>query len=236
MRDYELLDALGGINPEYIDSATKSKSNKKTFGFKWGVIAACFVIVTVIVVTIFQNGLSGTKTETINLDNGEKIIFVKTDTVGNILSLDMDVTTRPLTEEEINAIFVDLPIAAVAIFPSDEVAGSNRKLIGIEGKIENTKIVISTSDVQLFDKVIVGDEKSTEINGTSVTAGYFITDRNSNGEQNAIYYASFSLGDNTVYIENAGTKAESEQTKSDLAIILQKLIDNGLENLDSLKE
>ncbi len=62
-------------------------------------------------------------------------------------------------------------------------------MIGFEGKIENAKVVISTTDIALLDTKIVGSEESSEVNGTSVTAGYFVTDRNSAGEQNVISYA-----------------------------------------------
>ncbi len=91
---------------------------------------------------------------------------------------------------------------------------SNKELIGFEGKIENAKVVISTTDIALLDTKIVGSEESREVNGTSVTAGYFVTDRNSVGEQNVIYYATFKLGDSTVYVENAGAKTESESVKT----------------------
>ena len=80
---------------------------------------------------------------------------------------------------------------------------------------------------------LVGSEESSEVNGTSVTAGYFVTDRNSVGEQNVIYYATFKLGDSTVYVENAGAKTESESVKNDLATIIQELINNGALDLSS---
>lgn len=106
-------------------------------------------------------------------------------------------------------------------------------LIGFKGKIENAKVVISTTDIALLDTKIVGSEESSEVNGTSVTAGYFVTDRNSVGEQNVIYYATFKLGDSTVYVENAGAKTESESVKNDLATIIQELINNGALDLSS---
>lgn len=115
----------------------------------------------------------------------------------------------------------------------DTVSDSNKELIGFEGKIENAKVVISTTDIALLDTKIVGSEESSEVNGTSVTAGYFVTDRNSVGEQNVIYYATFKLGDSTVYVENAGAKTESESVKNDLATIIQELINNGALDLSS---
>ena len=52
-------------------------------------------------------------------------------------------------------------------------------------------------------------------------------------EQNVIYYATFKLGDSTVYVENAGAKTESESVKNDLATIIQELINNGALDLSS---
>lgn len=56
MKDYELLDAIGGINPEYIDSAEKSiRKDKKHIWKKLLPIAACLclVISAVILPSIF---------------------------------------------------------------------------------------------------------------------------------------------------------------------------------------
>lgn len=95
-------------------------------------------------------------------------------------------------------------------------------------------MVISTTNISLLDTEISGNEEISTVNGTSVTAGYFVTDPNSNGEQNAIYYATFKLGDSTIYVENAGAKTESETIKNDLATIIQELINNGALDLSAI--
>lgn len=41
---------------------------------------------------------------------------MKSDNVGGSLALDVDVTTKPLTEDETLALFSDLPVTANAIF------------------------------------------------------------------------------------------------------------------------
>ena len=114
--------------------------------------------------------------------------------------------------------------------------GCGKGLIGFEGRIGNTKMVISTADISLLDTVIDGAEKISTVNGISVIAGYFVTDRNSVGKQNAIYYATFKLGDSTVYVENAGDKSESENVKNDLSHIIQELINNGELDLHHLAD
>jgi flagellar biosynthesis/type III secretory pathway M-ring protein FliF/YscJ len=59
MKDYKLLDAVGGIDPKYIESAEKSKETKKTGWFKWVAMAACLCLV--VVATIYnQNNINPT--------------------------------------------------------------------------------------------------------------------------------------------------------------------------------
>lgn len=52
----------------------------------------------------------------------------------------------------------------------------------------------------------------------------------------AIYYATFKLGDCTVYVENAGAKDDSESVKNELAETVQELIDHGSFNLNPFNE
>ena len=113
---------------------------------------------------------------------------------------------------------------------------NSQNLIGFKGKIENVKIIVSTSDIPLIDTVIVGKEESAELNGISITAGYFVTDPNSKGEQNAIYYATFELGNCKIYLENSGMIDDSEVIKNQLAEVIQKLIENGELDLTSFAD
>ena len=142
----------------------------------------------------------------------------------------MDVTVEPLAEEEAANLFskfTDFPVTANAIYKnSDKDTGNPQELIGYEGTIGNVKIVVSLSDMQLLDAVIVGAEETTELNGTSIAAGYFITDPNSKGEQNAIYYATLELSSCKVYLENADTVENRETTKQQLVEVIQKLTEN----------
>ena len=232
MNSKKFSEAMSELDSKYVDEAISYKKKaKKPVWAKWGAIAACFVAVTVLGVGLFQSGLFGSHTDIATLNNGEKIVFVKSDNVGGSLALDVDVTTKPLTEDETLALFSDLPVTANAIcLNSDIDAGGSQELIGFEGQVGNVKVIISTSDVQLLDTGIVGTEKVSEINGITIVAGYFVTDPNSRGEQNAIYYATFEIGDCKVYLENGGMKDDSETIKNQLAEVIQKLTENG--NLD----
>lgn len=235
MNAKKFSDAMSELDTKYVDEALNYKKKAKKPGWvKWGAMAACFAVIAVLGVGVFQSGLFGNKTDIATLDNGNEIIFVKSETAGSSIDIDGTITTRQLTETEAASLFPNLTVTAHAVFRVDDtVSDSNKELIGFEGKIENAKVVISTTDIALLDTKIVGSKENSEVNGTSVTAGYFVTDRNSVGEQNVIYYATFKLGDSTVYVENAGAKTESESVKNDLATIIQELINNGALDLSS---
>lgn len=220
---------MSELDSKYVDEAINYKKKaKKPIWAKWRAVAACFVAVAILGVGLFQSGLFGNRTDIATLNNGDKIIFVKSDHVGGSLDLAVDITTKQLTENEAEALFPGLSVTANAIFQNNNMdAGNSQELIGFEGQIGNIKVIISTSNVQLLDTVIDGTEENTEINGVTITAGYFVTDPNSKGEQNAIYYATFEIDSCKVYLENAGTKADSETTKNQLAEVIQKLIENG---------
>lgn len=237
MNTKRFSEAMSEIDDKYVDETINYQQKKKKINWiKWTSIAACFALVAVFSIGVWQGGWFSSSNDIATLDNGDKIIFSKSDIVGSSLSLAFDMTTRELTEEETRALFADLPVAANAIFiAGDEGTGNAQELIGFEGKIGEIKLIITTSDLPLLDTTIIGNEKATEVDGVSVTAGYFLTDPNSRDEQTVIYYAAFELGSNIVYVENAGTKAESETVKNDLAAVIQKLIGNGELDLTSVK-
>ena len=136
--------------------------------------------------------------------------------------MDLDVTARPLNDEEIKILFADLPVTANAYFDTD-----NHNMIGFEGEIGDMKLVVSKQGVNLMDTVIAGNEYISTIEGVQINAGYFVTKANSKGKKTAIYYATFDIGKNTVYVENAGAESESDTVKNDLADTILKLIKNG---------
>ena len=236
MNSKKFSEAMSELDSKYVDEALNYKKNaKKPVWAKWGAIAACFVMVAVLGVGVFQSGLFGNKIDIATLDNGNEIIFVKSGTAVSSIDIDGTITTRQLTEAETASLFPNLTVTAHAVFRVDDIASdSNKELIGFEGNIGNAKMVISTTDIPLLDTKIGGSEEISTVNGTSVIAGYFVTDRNSVGEQNIIYYATFKLGDSTVYVENAGKKFESENVKNDLSTIIQELINNGALDLNAI--
>ncbi len=235
MNSKKFSEAMSEIDNKYINEVILYKKRTKKFSWlKWGVIAACFVV-AILGIDLFKKVLFDSNIDIAILHNGDKIKFIQSDTVSS-LSLDIDVTTRQLTKEEVYTLFGDLPVTANAIFLTNRNNNNIQNLVGFDGKIGNVKMIIATSDIQLLDTMIIGNEENTKVYNTNVTAGYFITKPNSKGEQNIIYYATFKLGNNSIYLENAGTKKERERVKNDLVNVIQELINKGALNLSSFIE
>lgn len=79
-------------------------------------------------------------------------------------------------------------------------------------------------DMDVTIREMVPAETNAVFGDLPVTAGYFITDPNSRGEQIVIYYADFKLGDSTVHMENAGSSQDSETIKNELVEAICKII------------
>ncbi len=222
MKKIDFCEVIGDIDENYIQLAHAAK---KPFWIKWGAAAACLALLTgtVFTRTPWFNG----RTDIVTLSNGEQITFHQSDAPVGVLSLDLDVITIPLTEDENAALFPGLPATGNAIFQNSVP----QDLIGFEGKIGNVKVVISDSDLQLLDTVIEGEDAASIVSGVPIVSGYFTTDPNSKGEQLTIYYASFTLDDCSVYLENAGTMAEREATKQELAEVIQGILENEVPDL-----
>lgn len=217
-----ILSVLGQVDEKYAaEAATGKKAEKKPTWIRWTSVAACLVLIVSLLIGALKGGWLRSS-DVAELDNGNTIIFVKCDSAGGSLSLDRDVNTRELTAEEVKTMFGDLPVTAFALFNA-----ADDELIGVDGKIGDMKLIITTSGLPLTDTVVEGIEKNTVVDGVSVIAGYYLTDPNSRGEQTAIYFATFELGSSTVYVENAGARAEREKVKNDLAAVVQELINNG---------
>lgn len=218
MRKEIISNAITNISTEYIEKAadyTAEKRSRKPVWLKWGTIAACLALVAVLSVGVFQSGLLGGRNDTATLNNGEEIVFVRSGSTASSLDIGVSVTTRRLTEQELASLFPGLSVTARAVF------GEGRGLIGLEGTVGEVKAVIATTDIALLDTKIAGSETLSEVDGTPVAAGYF------EAKRNVIYYATFRLGECTVYLENSGARAESENIKNELAAVIGAMISNG---------
>lgn len=68
------------------------------------------------------------------------------------------------------------------------------------------------------DTVLQGEETASAVDGIPVCAGYFT------GGGRVVYYATLTLGETTVYIENAGEKALRETVRNETASAIQALV------------
>lgn len=230
MKEKKLLRALGNVDNQYIKEAEPMKKTSKiTNRQKWVSVAACFVLVVVIGVGVFQSNLFGTKNDIATLDGGETITFVKNDLSQS--SINLNVTTRPLSNAEIEMLFADLPVTADAYFDAD-----NHNILGFEGKISDTRMVVSKQGVNLLDTIIDGNTITSSVDGVDIDAGYFVTKSNSQGIKTVIYYATFDMGENTIYVEYSGVENESETVKNNLVDTILKLIENGAFDLSQIQE
>lgn len=218
MRKNKISEAIGNINQKYVNEATTytgeaKKVIRRTGWMKWGAIAACFALVAVFIgIGILKKGLSDGEQIAI-LDNGNKINFIKLDSAMGQTDIAFQIETRELTESELKALFNELPVTAYAIFNAED--GS---ILGLSGEIDDMKLIVSAPDILINDTVLEGEENSSDVDGVSVNAGYFISGKT------IIYYAAFELRESMVYIEHAGAKDESETIKNEISVMIQKLV------------
>lgn len=217
MRKNRISETIGNIDQKYVNEATtytgEEKAVHRPIWMKWGAIAACFALVAVIGFGAFRSGLFVGNEQIATLDNGSKINFVKSD--GGVAQFDIafEISTRDLTEDEIANLFGDLPVTGYALFNEEDDV-----VLGIEGQYGNMKLLVSAPGINISDTVIDGEEKNSDVDGVSVNAGYFTSGKT------VIYYATFKLGESTIYIENAGKEEESETVRNDIADAIQKII------------
>ena len=224
MKKKNISEAIGNISQKYVNEATaytgEVLADRPAGWMKWGAIAACFALVAVLSIGIVQGDLFDNREQVVTLDNGDKINFVKSDAGIGQLDIAVPIKIRVLTGSELKTLFHEIPVTAHAVLNAED--GS---IIGLEGEADGSKLIVSTSNIILNDTLIIGGTESTSVvDGVSVKAGYFTNN------QNAIYYATFKLGESTVYVEHAGAKEESETIKSELSAIIQDLI--ALEEID----
>ena len=94
MNAKKFSDAMNELDTKYVDEALNYKKKAKKPGWvKWGAMAACFAVIAVLGVGVFQSGLFGNKTDIATLDNGNEIIFVKSETAGSSIDIDGTITT-----------------------------------------------------------------------------------------------------------------------------------------------
>jgi hypothetical protein len=195
-------------------------------------IAACLVLIGALVVVIGNNAdrFSG-GVYMADLDGGT-LHFYQSDALGVAsFAFGADVTSRDLTADENKILFGDLAAVSYGTFDAE-----NKSLLRVEGKTGNTKVLFAASGIPVTDTVIDVGKEISEIDGVSVSAGYFVTKENSRGGKNIIYFASFLLDGVSVCAELGGEETESETYRMEIASVIEKLIRNGAPDLNRIAE
>lgn len=223
--DERILSAILTYN--HSGKSEKKKVYPKTLNRKrLALIAACFVV-AIALVGIFGKsaGWFGGKVLSTNLDDGT-LNFYKSNSISNAASLAWDIDWgngihRELTADESKALFGKPGVSGYAIFRS-----TDNTLLHFEGKAGKTKIILAASGAPVTDTIVEGNEKTSEINGIPVTAGYFVTNANSQGIKNIIYFASFKADETSVYVELGGVETDSNALRAEIAGVVYQLTKN----------
>ena len=237
MKSYEFLDAVGDIRPEYVRMADTERSvRKKTFITKLVPVAACFALLLVAAGIIGgKMGLFGTagKEYKAELTSGDTVVYSNSTMTATSFAPGYPVISRELTADELSAVFpqTELPESAVGTF-RDETG----ELVRVEGKVGEATVIYACDDVPVSDAVIEGNESLSYVSGIPVSAGYFITKANSRGEQSAIFFATYKIGETNAYVECSGPKAKADDVSRATAELLQNLINGGEPNFEGVRK
>lgn len=231
MKNQRIIDAWNKIAPS--DAANRQlqnslltrnqavrKSAKKTLWQRRlapiASLALCLAAVAALALVFANSG--GEQVYTAQLRGGTLRFFRSAQSSQQTFDFGVDVLMRDLTAQETGLLFGDLDIQAEGYFSA--VDGS---AMHIEGRGGNIKILFGLQGNALTDTVIETERTSSQINGVSVAAGYFITNKNSRGERNIIYIASFDRGDASIYVECGGSLQESATLRMEIGKVVEAL-------------
>jgi hypothetical protein len=249
MKNNQIIDSWNGIGPDtaadqrmlsailarnHAGQSEKKKVYTKDKIFNWkrlAPLAVCLVLVVALVAMVGNNaGWLGGNTLIADLGSSGTLSFYKGGSVADAsFAWDADwgePISRELTAEESSILFGDLGVTGYAIFrlTDSSLMHFEGKIVETEGLLsEDIKINLSASGFPVTDAIITGNEEVSQINGIPVTAGYFVTDANSKGERTIIYFASFVTENATVYVELAGTEANSDVIRTEIGDVIIKL-------------
>lgn len=201
-----------------------SMSQEKSKKYLIPVVSCLAAIITI--TGIIGNNLNwfGSKEYTVNLANGDSVVYHNGSTCDVELEFDFPLSTRDLTDSELSLIFPGTvePAAAHGTF-KDETG----ELIRIEGKIGEADVIIVQSGFPATDVIVEGNESISAVSGIPVTTGYFITKPDSKGLQTAIFFGSFTIGNKDIYVELAGDKSDTDVISQSITNLILEIIENG---------
>ncbi len=196
------------------------------FGTKKRLIPVVVCMALLIAVTGIIGGNLGwfnQKDYTVKLTNGDFIVYRNGSTSEASFEVDYPVTSRDLTDTELEILFPASTESRSAIGTFRDETGA---LLRVEGKIGNASVIYAQDGFPVNDAVIAGNETASSVAGIPVTMGYYITKPDSRGEQLAIFFGSFKIGNTNVYVECFGDKSEAKEVSQTTAELILQIIEN----------
>lgn len=150
---------------------------------------------------------------TAELENGQVLVYGSgSPAVEAQYAYDCEIADRALTADEIQTLFPELDLLPEYSLPHAAFNAETGEMLRLEVAAEgNLHIHLARAGLPATDTIIDGENSCTEVCGTPVKTGYFLTKPNSRGIRTAIFCAEFTVGGTTVYAELAGNEADSEQ-------------------------
>ena len=168
-------------------------------------VAACLVAIVAVTGIVGSNmGWFGSKGYTVNLANGDSIVYHIGSTNVASIHVGYPVSSRKLTDAELDAILPETTERRSAIGTFRE---ENGELLRVEGKLGDATIIFAQDNFPISDVVL--------------------TSPNSRGEQSAIFFASFSIGNTNVYVECYGDKSDADAVSQETADLIFSIITKG---------
>lgn len=232
MNSRDLFNSIGGIDEDIIARAERKENKKMKNKMKIIVpIAACMAVI--IAAAGVLGGAFAGKTYKVSLDSGEEYVFRKTSVSSPSTDINLPLKSRELTADEFAFVFPYAKDAEYGLCYFDDETG---KPVRFEGKAGGIRIILAKEDTPLTDTVTDNNPSVTEIGGTPVSIGYFITQPNSRGVRNAVFCGTFKCGEYGVYVEGAGSETLADEISAAVAEFISNVIENGTADFSALKE
>ena len=197
------------------------------------VVACLAVLIAAAGIAGGRFGWFGAKDYTVKLSNGDTIVYHSGSTGDTSFVAEYPVASRELTNAELDALFPTIAESKSAVGTFRDETG---ELLRIEGTIGNASVIFAQDGFPVNDVVIAGEEIASSVAGIPVTTGYCITNPNSRGDQLAIFFGSFKIGNTNAYVECSGEKKEANEISKMTADLILQMIENGEPDFSSVKK
>lgn len=217
MKRQVISEAIGNIDGKYVIEATDYKPKAKILLYnKWKkiiTVAACFILIIVSGVALFQSGLFDDDGK-IETPNGNVIEFHETFEYPVLIHEEVWRCLPKLTDDELKLLFNDLPVSAYG------------NSLVILGELYDTHFKIYQSNTMF--QYVFDEEAAVDVNGVSVTAKcYRFVD--AQNHKKIIYYAAFELGGKYYYLDEcvSANNIAMKKARKNVANAIEALINNG---------